>query len=262
MSNYYPKISFITVCKGRLHHLCETLPKNILWNMNYPNIEFVLLDYNSKDGLEDWVKQYMGGIIERGILVYYKNPEPEYFHFTHSRNQAIKLATGDIVCNLDADNYTGEGFAYYLADKLSNVDVLVGASLINKSFVPMFLEQHLAGTFGRIALKREVIINVGGYFEGLEHWGDEDIDLYLRLVNLGYSFDSIEIRFLHCIDHSNEERGAQTKISQVGLGSSSHSENKNIHKNNIANKNFIVNNGIFGKGSVFKNFGTELIQID
>ncbi|KKL80749.1 hypothetical protein LCGC14_2001600, partial [marine sediment metagenome] len=49
------KISFCTTCMGRLYNLKETLPKNIEANGEYPNVEFVILDYNSSDGLGDWV---------------------------------------------------------------------------------------------------------------------------------------------------------------------------------------------------------------
>ena len=53
------KISFATVCMNRLHHIRQTLPKNIADNSDYENVEFILLDYNSSDGLEEWVKETM-----------------------------------------------------------------------------------------------------------------------------------------------------------------------------------------------------------
>ena len=53
------KISFCTTCKERLRHLKQTLPKNIKDNSNYPFIEFVILDYNSQDGLGDWMIKFM-----------------------------------------------------------------------------------------------------------------------------------------------------------------------------------------------------------
>src|SRR6187402_102950 len=98
------RISFCTVCMNRIEHLKQTLPKNIEDNIAYGNLEFLLLDYNSKDGLEEWVESEMKEYIDKGILHYYKTTEPEYFHRSHSRNMIIKKATGDIVCNIDADN--------------------------------------------------------------------------------------------------------------------------------------------------------------
>ena len=40
---------------NRLYHIRETLPRNVRDNKDYPYVEFVLLDYGSDDGLEDWV---------------------------------------------------------------------------------------------------------------------------------------------------------------------------------------------------------------
>jgi hypothetical protein len=39
----------------RLSHLKKLYAKNIENNRDYPNVEFVLLDYNSSDELEEWV---------------------------------------------------------------------------------------------------------------------------------------------------------------------------------------------------------------
>src|SRR5258708_30050005 len=44
------KISICTVCMNRTAQLAQTLPVNIIDNINHPNIEFIILDYNSKDG--------------------------------------------------------------------------------------------------------------------------------------------------------------------------------------------------------------------
>ena len=92
---------------NRLSHLKKTLEKNICDNLVYENLEFILLDYNSTDGLENWAKNDLKNYIEKGILKYYRTSEPNSFHRSHSRNVAMKLASGDIVCNLDADNFLG-----------------------------------------------------------------------------------------------------------------------------------------------------------
>jgi len=248
-----PKISFITACKGRLHHLAETLPKNIIWNVEYPNIEFVLLDYNSPDGLEAWVKKHMSGMIEKGLLLYFKTPDPEYFHYTHSRNMLLKLATGDVVCNLDADNYSGEDFAFYIAERINKVDYLYASwREVDGSFNPFASE-----CFGRIAVKKEVILRAGGYLESLECWGDEDRDLYERLHKLGYLGGYIPSNFLRCISHSNLERGKFSKDNNVGFRSESYNQNILKCRENMEKGNLIVNDNCFGKGVVYKNFSKE-----
>ena len=112
MINY--KISFCTVCMNRLHHLRKTLLVNIIDNSDYRDAEFVLLDYNSTDGLEDFVRAEMKDYLNSGKLIYYKTLAPRYFNRSHSRNLVFKLSSGDLICNIDADNFTGKGFVCYL----------------------------------------------------------------------------------------------------------------------------------------------------
>jgi len=112
------KISFCMTCMNRLHHVKQTLETSILANRPYKNVEFVLLDYNSKDGLGQWVKNKMMKDIESGILNYYQmtNPKPRYFNVPHAKNIAHKLGTGDILCNLDADNFGYKNDTNYIMD--------------------------------------------------------------------------------------------------------------------------------------------------
>ena len=108
------QISFCITCMNRLKHLQETLEKNILDNFLVDEVEFVVLDYNSQDGLEEWIARSMMKYIEMGILVYYRTTEPVHYLRSHSRNMVFRLAEGKIVCNLDADNYLGKGFAEFM----------------------------------------------------------------------------------------------------------------------------------------------------
>lgn len=107
--HYAMKISFCITCMNRLEHLQATLERNILDNLPEGQVEFVLLDYHSTDGLPEWVRQHMGGYISRGVLNYYRTEEPQHYLRSHSRNMAFRLAQGDILCNLDADNFSGGG---------------------------------------------------------------------------------------------------------------------------------------------------------
>ena len=117
------QISFCITCMNRLKHLQETLEKNILDNFLVDEVEFVVLDYNSQDGLEEWIAQSMMKYIEMGILVYYRTTEPAYYRRSHSRNMVFRLAEGEVVCNLDADNYLGRGFAEFMLKEFNNKSV-------------------------------------------------------------------------------------------------------------------------------------------
>lgn len=58
--HYAMKISFCITCMNRLEHLQATLERNIPDNLPEGQVEFVLLDYYSTDGLHEWVRQHMG----------------------------------------------------------------------------------------------------------------------------------------------------------------------------------------------------------
>ena len=126
-----PILSFCTVAMNRLHHIRQTLPVNMRQN-NSDSIQFVLLDYNSTDGLEEYIKSMFITEIKNGRLVYYKNKEATYFDRSHSRNMIFCLADGEILCNLDADNYAGPGFGEYILSLFSSQSNICLTGLRNK----------------------------------------------------------------------------------------------------------------------------------
>lgn len=186
---------------NRLSHVKATLPKNIQDNENYPAIEFVLLDYNSSDGLEEWVKSDLQSYINKGVLTYFKSTEPTSFHRSHSRNIMFRLATGDIVCNVDADNFIGKNFAGYINNVfVENERVFLCADTTGERY-------YIPDVFGRFCVKKEDFINIGGYDEDLSGYGYEDIDLYTRIKMLGRQEVVIEdTTFLKYIPHTDKER--------------------------------------------------------
>jgi len=104
---------------NRLRQLTETLIQNIKDNDEYPELEFIVLDYNSQDGLADWIKENVNELISNKRLIYYRTNEPLSFSHSHSKNLAFNLANGDIVCNINADHYTGKGFAHYINERFN-----------------------------------------------------------------------------------------------------------------------------------------------
>jgi hypothetical protein len=170
----YREISLCTACMNRLHDLMITLPVNIYHNRDYPQIEFVVLNYNSRDKLNEWMKDYMMSYIRAGILVYVHTTEPDFFAMSHSRNVAFKVATGHIVSNVDADNFTGRGFAEalnLLAEVRPEKAVFAGAI-------------HM--THGRLGFYKDEWLALGGYDENLLGYGWDDNNLLLRALNAGF----------------------------------------------------------------------------
>ena len=195
------KISICTVCMNRLHHIKQTLPLNIEDNKDYQNLEFIILDYNSSDGLNTWIKSEMSHYIQSGILKYYRTEEPLFFDRTHSRNLMFKLATGDVLSNVDADNFTGKGFARYLNDEfVKNPDIYVVADTKKRFY-------FLRNAFGRFACNKQNYLLVGGMDETMKSYGSETLDLYERFEQQGLEEVVIKnINFLKAISHDDSER--------------------------------------------------------
>ena len=69
MASQNYKMSFCIVCMNRVHQLKETLLKNINDNGDYDNLEFTILNYNSLDGMDEWLKENMQIYLSSGKIV-------------------------------------------------------------------------------------------------------------------------------------------------------------------------------------------------
>jgi len=245
-TNY--KISICTTVMNRVENLKQTLPKNIQYNSDYPNIEFVVLDYNSSDGLENWIKEYMLKYIENGILNYYRTEEPKYFDMSHSRNVAFKVANGDIVTNVDADAFVPpsktDTFASYL-NKIAHQQP--EKAIFAKS------RQLLRGRLG--FYKKEFIDILGGYNEDLTGYGNDDADLMNRAWELGFKMMSYRGQFCGRVEkHIKHQEGNYKEEWWRSEG-----KNRLISYTNLITKRFKANVGReWGKANLIKNFKEEI----
>lgn len=258
------KVSLCTTSMNRLKFLEQTLPRNLADNSG-PDVEFVLLNYNSQDGMEEWVRDNMMSHIESGLLCYYRESTATHFVPAHSRNVSMRVATGDILCNVDADNYTGSGFADYLKDVFSR-DYGGVTPFANH---PCVFEPVEVGGHGRIALFKRDFFYLGGYREDLIGWGEEDNDLNRRLFDLSYHRVMIHWRFLKYINHSDELRAKYIDFSSLDQVQSDVVANKRrsrfINKKKVDqdshNQHYFRNIGKnWGKATLVKNF-SETIEL-
>jgi glycosyltransferase involved in cell wall biosynthesis len=239
-------ISLCTTCMGRLNDLVQTLPKNIADNATYPNLQFVLLDYNSNDGMESWVKENMGTHIESGRLVYGRTKEPKWYHMAHSRNVAFKLATGEIVCNVDADNWTGPGFA----DALNR--------LANEQPEHAVFVKGWRLLRGRVGLyRKEWMELVGGYDESLTGYGHDDRDMVDRALLQGFRLMWFGSDYVTRIKTGRGEKVANMEIKNW---KATETANKARSTENIAGGILKSNQGReWGKAVLRVNFKEEVI---
>ncbi len=202
-------ISFCTAIRNRLHHLMQTLPQNLQDNISYPLLEFVILDYSSGDGLEEWIANTLADHLATGRLVYIQSPGHEYFERSKSRNLAFHAAKGDLVCNVDADNFTGKGFASYINDSfLTDENIFLTTFSTEQPNTP--------DVFGRICCTKKDFTKTGGYNEQMEGYGFEDHELIQKLSNIGLRREVMtDPKFFGAISHGDEERIGEEKAFRL-----------------------------------------------
>jgi len=247
------KISFCTTCMNRLFHLRQTHKRNIEHSLSHSETEFVLLDYGSDDGLEGWVREELSEHIDSGRLSFYGMKEkPNYFVASHAKNIAHRLATGDILCNLDCDILIPEGFSEYI----ESVFIAKPNSIISFESDDLYGNHGCAGI---IMSQRDHFYSVNGYDESIRKgWGYDDMNFQFRCR----MHNSLELftppKMCLCIPHSNELRTINF-------------EDKDIHKTMkmsmevceqaAAKRDYVANkSGNWGRSLVFKNFESETIE--
>lgn len=256
MFDLKPKtISLCTSCMGRLHHVYHTLPKNLEDN-NFEGTTFVLLDYNSTDGLEDWIRNSpnIQKHIVSGKLLYFKENSATEFLRCHARNLSFKLAPGAIVCNVDADNYTGKDFDLHILSLLNEPNVF--AAPIKRDIHDN--KQKWIDSCGRLAFLKKDFLKIGGYNEELNlGWGGEDLDLVDRALGLDFMRKDIDYYFLdNFIAHTNEDRFQHHVIKDCMFTNKTQMQ---ISARNLLEGKFVANEGKnWGAATVVKNFSHEV----
>uniref|UniRef100_A0A6M3ISB9 Putative glycosyltransferase n=1 Tax=viral metagenome TaxID=1070528 RepID=A0A6M3ISB9_9ZZZZ len=236
------RISICTTVMNRLGDLQKTLLKNIADNADYPHVEFVVLDYNSSDGLGDWMR----GLEGVGSAVnYYRTTEPEYYSMAHSRNIAFKMAEGEIVVNVDADGYTNAGFAAYL-NRLANEQPRKAIFAKGKKMMR-----------GRLGFYKDEFINeLGGYDEDLLGYGHDDHDLMTRAWGLGYKLMWFGGQFCGLVDNHRKHQGGNYQHSSWKY---TERRNKLLSLYNLSVGQFKANEGRhWGRAHLVKNFSQEI----
>jgi len=241
----YYNIAICTTCMNRTHDLERTLPVNILNNIDYPGVQFVILDYNSADHLDKWMQTHMLPYIKSGIVKYIHTTEPEKYKMGHSRNIAFKAADADIVNNVDADNYIGHHFVHAIND-LANICPAKAVFSKGKKLI-----------HGRLGLYKDEFMELGGYDESMIGYGADDKDLMHRALASGYKL----MWWNKLGDFMNRIRTPRSEVDKYMEGKWKETEeaNKKIAADNLSQGNLTVNkNKPWGKAKLVVNFEQEI----
>ncbi len=188
-------ISFCTVVLDRADDLKETLRLNMGANQD---AEFVVLDYGSTDDVLSWIGHELHRLPYGRRFAVYRLKKPRPLNIAHAKNVVHRLATGDVLVNLDADNFTGEGYSEEIEQLmrhwLDSVERVRGKphfAIMPKDRLKK--EESFFGAGGRIIVSRSAFISVGGYDESFVGYGFEDTEFLARLQNAGTTMIEIDL---------------------------------------------------------------------
>lgn len=221
-------------------------------NADYPNVEFVVLDYNSSDGLGAWITAYVSECGLRDTVFYYQEKTAKFFDPRHAKNVAHLLATGDVLVNLDADNFTGAGYAAKIAAVFrDNPECFTRSPWEGQP-------STYSGVAGRLSIRAADFLALHGYDESFSGWGAEDPDLMLRAERSGLKRIAVEniLAGERAIEHSNQDRVLNFNMGGKTL---EQTNNENWGSAGARPAGVVVNQLGFGKAVVFNGFtGTRI----
>lgn len=190
-------VAFITTCKGRLHHLRQTLPLMLEQGAD----QMVVVDYDCPDGVGDWVEANHPSVDVARV-----GPRTG-FNLSEARNIGTRLATAEWLVFVDADIRIAPGWVDWMRRELQH------GHFYRVGKVDGTMDGQTAGT---AICARSDFESIGGYDEVIAGWGGEDFDLYHRLQRHGLSLARFPGEFISAIHHGNEERAGWDGLQSGG----------------------------------------------
>jgi len=226
---------------GRTHQLEETYVKNIEDNLSHGDVNFVLLNYNSPDDMDGFINKELSEYIETGVVTYIKTTVPDKWSMSITKNITGRHATGDIICWLDADNFTGKFYTKYLRAEFEQNEGIVCRVRGGR------------GCSGRVSILRKYFEEIKGYDESFIGWGYDDTDFTERCKS---KFSLEEARISNQTtrksdpiispDYICKENPVGYALEHDITNPNKQGPNKKISKENIDKKRFIVNDSDWG----------------
>ena len=183
------EVSFITVCKGRLHHLQQTLPLMVA----AAPAQIIVVDYACPQKAGDWVSRYYPAV--RLVRV----TDDEGFNVARARNLGALAATSPWLFFVDADVCVSAAWAQWVKTH-TQADHFYRQALS--------LRKAGSGTYGSFLCPHSAFESVQGYDEVFKGWGGEDDDLFVRLSLSGFTQASYPDELVCAIEHDDAQRVA------------------------------------------------------
>jgi len=198
-----PEASIITTCKGRLHHLRQSIIRFLSQKTEHP-YEIIVVDYGDQDNCAEWVNKHQPSIV-RAVKV--EGKETKVFQPSHARNIGGVIADGKVLAFIDAD---------VLVSPLFYENVI--QPVVNGAYDLMTCDdQH--EVIGSCVVSAAAYHAVRGYGEDLLDWGYQDHDFYNRVRKAGFRSNEYSSIYASALENSTVERVANYAHHRIGYTS-------------------------------------------
>jgi hypothetical protein len=181
-----PRLSIVTTCKGRLHHLRRSLPRFLA----QPDTEVIVVDYDCPDGTSELVAREFPAA--RVVAV----KDRPHFDISRARNLGGDAATGEWLAFLDADIVIASDFHARLAPQLEP-----------GTYHRFPSRGRNSSLWGSAVMRRADYLAVGRYDEVMQGYGGDDQDMYFRLDLAGLRCEQLAFDLVdEVIEHDVADR--------------------------------------------------------
>ncbi|MHB8636579.1 MAG: glycosyltransferase family 2 protein [Fimbriimonadaceae bacterium] len=184
-------VSVIVPTYGHQAYVLEALGS--VFGQRYSDCEVVVVN----DGSPDDTESILAPLARDGRIVYISQ---ENRGQSAARNRGLQEARGEFVAFLDDDDWWPSDKLEWQVNLLrtlsahvgvagSHVDVMAGVAGARttasaRDLTPAdFIVNDLMRSPGQVLFRRQALLDVGGFDEGI--WGSDDWDLYFRVAKLG-----------------------------------------------------------------------------
>ena len=185
-------ITYVTTCKGRLHHLKKSLPKIVDQGLG----GIIVVDFDCPDKSGQWVSEHFP------FVQVVKVNEQLAFDYSRSRNIGGQEVITKWIAFFDADVLVSANFFRDIAKNLKE----------GSYYLP---NNEDGNTWGSFLVEKKLFDKVGGYDEAIKHWGGVDTALYNVLSFIGARQETYDGRLVEAIQHADSARTAFTNQKDI-----------------------------------------------
>lgn len=192
----YPLLTYVTVVYNRIDTLQRCMES--VWNQNYPNIEYIIIDGNSTDGTKELIIEN-----EEKIDYFISQSDGGIYN---AMNKGIMLANGRLICFMNSDDQCTQDAAQKVVDiyKCTYADVICGSrelvengKIVHEIQYPRFPVKH--SVFRYIQMFHQATYAVSEVFDKVGYFDER----YALLADWIWESHSIDAGF-HIV-FSNEK---------------------------------------------------------